>query len=72
MLMKYKDLGKMLSKDEMKKVKGGGPGGSGCPVGTCGTGNWCALTWGQFGKKCYCFLGSTGQSSNLLCAPEGS
>jgi hypothetical protein len=35
MLMKYKDLGTMLSKDEMKSVKGGYPPGWGGCTATC-------------------------------------
>ena len=47
MLMKYKDLGTMLSKDEMKEVKGGRaciPLGSGCSIKfqNCGCGYLCA------------------------------
>ena len=42
MIMKYKDLGKKLSKEEMKNLKGGGPGPGGSPCNVpadCGMNN---------------------------------
>ena len=51
MLMKYKDLGKNLSKDEMKNVNGGLKTGSGLPTCTyCEVSNpdSCGGPWGGF------------------------
>jgi hypothetical protein len=53
MIMKYKDFGTMLSKDEMKEVKGGGP-----PIyWTCSYHGIpyynCYLTLGQCHSYCY-------------------
>jgi bacteriocin-like protein len=66
MLMKYKDLGKVLSKDEMKNVKGGINEVPGCRKATCGTGNWCGSSPGPQGIQCYCF-GSFPESGTLRC-----
>jgi hypothetical protein len=53
MLMKYKELGKSLSKEEMKKVKGGKPP---CVLPVC-AGETCGncndhCEWGPGGWRC--------------------
>jgi len=66
MLMKYKDLGKALSKKEMKEVSGGINQIPGCRQASCGTGNWCASIIGPQGIGCYC-MGNFPESGTLLC-----
>ena len=65
-----KKFGVKLTRDQMKKVNGGG--GDNCSTLQCYSGPpdgyFCQSANGPYGLRCYCF--NSGVNTNLLCPPN--